>query len=262
MGRETKLLLGFLGLLAGAFVGVLSVKLFVPRPPAGAGPDINTDPSFVERHDLVEPPAPAPRAWDFAAAPPLAPSAASPPGARAAPEPARPAAPPATAAAGRYADRPAGRFGSRDRAAPDPDDHREHPQPAIEPVAWEQPAEAAATGATTGTGMPEFEPPHHRIHDPGTVAAPSGAREPSPAPVPAAVPGVPAGYIVQPGDSWWAVAAAAYGDGRLYRALFAWNRAVDPRVALAPGTRLEIPPLSRLAAAWPRLLPTARPPAP
>jgi nucleoid-associated protein YgaU len=259
MGRETKLLLGFLGLLAGAFVGVLSVKLFVPRPPAGAGPDINTDPSFVERHDLVEPPAPALRAWDFAAAPPLTPSAASPPGTRVSLEP---AAPPAFAAAGRYADRAAGRFGSRDRAAPDPDDHREHPQPAIEPVAWEQPAEAAATGATTGTGMPEFEPPDHRIHDPGTVAAPSAAREPSPSPVPAAVPGVPAGYIVQPGDSWWAVAAAAYGDGRLYRALFAWNRAVDPRVALAPGTRLEIPPLSRLAAAWPRLLPTARPPAP
>ncbi|NBX30334.1 hypothetical protein EBR04_07830 [bacterium] len=39
MGRETKILLGLLGLLAGVFVGVLSMKLFVPRPPDGAGPD-------------------------------------------------------------------------------------------------------------------------------------------------------------------------------------------------------------------------------
>jgi nucleoid-associated protein YgaU len=53
------------------------------------------------------------------------------------------------------------------------------------------------------------------------------------------------------------LAAAAYGDGRFYRALFAWNRAVDPRIALAPGTRLEIPPRPRLEAAWPRLLPAA-----
>ena len=37
-------------------------------------------------------------------------------------------------------------------------------------------------------------------------------------------------YVVQTGDSWGALADRAYGDGRLYRALFAWNRARDPRV--------------------------------
>jgi nucleoid-associated protein YgaU len=66
-------------------------------------------------------------------------------------------------------------------------------------------------------------------------------------------------YTVQADDSWWSLAERAYGDGRLYRALFAWNRVLDPRVALAPGTPLEIPPLPKLEAAWPRLMP---PPAP
>jgi nucleoid-associated protein YgaU len=60
-------------------------------------------------------------------------------------------------------------------------------------------------------------------------------------------------YLVEAGDSWWNVAERAYGDGRLYRALFAWNRARDRRVSLTPGTRLDVPPLDRLQAAWPRL---------
>jgi nucleoid-associated protein YgaU len=63
---------------------------------------------------------------------------------------------------------------------------------------------------------------------------------------------------VRPGDSWWSLAEAAYGDGRLYRALFAWNRALAPRVSLESGTRLEIPPADRLQAAWPRLMPAGR----
>jgi hypothetical protein len=41
----------------------------------------------------------------------------------------------------------------------------------------------------------------------------------------------------------------------LYRALFAWNRTIDPRISLTPGTRLEIPPRSKLEAAWPKLMP-------
>jgi hypothetical protein len=51
------------------------------------------------------------------------------------------------------------------------------------------------------------------------------------------------------------VAQQSYGDGRLYRALFAWNRTLDRRVSLAPGTRLEIPPASKLKAAWAKLVP-------
>ena len=64
---------------------------------------------------------------------------------------------------------------------------------------------------------------------------------------------------MQAGESWWSLAEQAYGDGRLYRALFAWNRVLDPRVALAPGTVLEIPPLPKLEAAWPKLMPPSAP---
>jgi nucleoid-associated protein YgaU len=61
--------------------------------------------------------------------------------------------------------------------------------------------------------------------------------------------------VARDGDSWWSLAERAYGDGRLYRALFAWNRTIDPRVSLTPGTRLEIPPAATLRTAWPALLP-------
>ena len=64
-----------------------------------------------------------------------------------------------------------------------------------------------------------------------------------------------AAYVASPGDSWWGLAERAYGDGRFYRALFAWNRVIDQRVSLAPGTRLEIPSRARLEAAWPKLMP-------
>ena len=60
MGRETKYLLALLGLLAGVFFGVVSLKLFVPRPPAGAGPDVHGDIATTEAQALVEPVA-APR---------------------------------------------------------------------------------------------------------------------------------------------------------------------------------------------------------
>ena len=60
MGREKTILLGFLGLLAGVFVGALSLKLLVPRPPTGAGPDIRTDVGVVTPQERVEPPVPTP----------------------------------------------------------------------------------------------------------------------------------------------------------------------------------------------------------
>jgi len=61
--------------------------------------------------------------------------------------------------------------------------------------------------------------------------------------------------VAQDGDSWWSLAETVYGDGRFYRALFAWNRAVDPRVSLVPGTPLDLPAPERLRAAWPALVP-------
>ena len=63
-------------------------------------------------------------------------------------------------------------------------------------------------------------------------------------------------HTVTGGDTWWSIAERAYGDGRLYKPLFAWNRAIDPRVSLAPGTRLEVPPINALATAHARLLPS------
>lgn len=53
MGRETKILLAILGLLAGVFMGVVSLKLFIPRPPAGTGPDVHVE---SEPLPLVDPP--------------------------------------------------------------------------------------------------------------------------------------------------------------------------------------------------------------
>ncbi len=272
MGRETKILLGMLGLLAGVFVGVLSMKLFVPRPPDGAGPDIHTADEFVETQQVVEPPALAPRAWDFSAAPPLVPDAAAPP-------------PAPTEESGH-----ATGFGSPERKRRDLRD--ENVQSSIvptEPLPATDPFVQRPTAIERPLDSPQAElapPPAEPARPPATVAddllpppAEAIASEPPPArfPVrqaaavelaeppaelpPAARAPLSAGssYTVQAGDSWWSLAERAYGDGRLYRALFAWNRVLDPRVALAPGTPLEIPPLPKLGAAWPRLMP---PPAP
>ena len=230
MGRETKILLGFLGLLAGVFVGVLSLKLLVPRPPAGTGPDIRSEAAAATAQERVEPPAPPPaagRRWDFAAAPPLVPDAAEPATAAAPVEPAR--------------------F-SRFAAAPPepPADGPPATDGGVAPVSWQR-VDAPATAPLDAEAPPPVQPRDEQV-----APAP---RDPFGAPpVPRSVPAAGA-YLVQAGDSWWGVAERAYGDGRLYRALFAWNRSRDPRVSLTPGTRLDVPPLARLAAAWPRLVP-------
>ena len=57
MNREKQILLGFLGLLCGGFVAILGAKLFIPRPPAGAGPDIDAPSRITEPQLVVEPPA-------------------------------------------------------------------------------------------------------------------------------------------------------------------------------------------------------------
>jgi len=253
MGRETKILLGLLGLLAGVFVGVLSMKLFVPRPPDGAGPDIHTDHEFVATHQVVEPPALAPRAWDFAAAPPLVSDAAATP-----PSPVSSETVPAEtphieppSATDPFVQRPT----TIERPLDSPQAERAPPpaEPALLPATVADdllPPPAAASAS---------EPPAARF--PVRQAAAIDLAEPPAEPPPAAPAGISAGggYTVQAGDSWWSLAERAYGDGRLYRALFAWNRVLEPRVALAPGTPLEIPPLPKLAAAWPRLMPPPTP---
>jgi hypothetical protein len=251
MGRETRILLALLGLLVGVFLGVVSLKLFVPRPPAGVGPDVHADIASVEAQDLVEPPE---------LTPPLASPLASPP---------PPADDPYAGRTSRFAAddavepplqdpfvRPAS-FEPAERA-PAAELHPE-PQPESQPAAiMAEPVAAEPFTAEPVTAEPAelLPPPSLPLGDP-PAAFPSPAAGPPPSPSdpgPAAsrLAGV---HVTQPGDSWWSLAERAYGDGRLYRALFAWNKALEPRVSLAPGTRLEIPPAARLAAAWPGLVP-------
>jgi 5'-nucleotidase len=241
MGRETKILLGFLGLLAGVFMGVLSMKLFVPRPPAGAGPDIQTELAAAEPHDLVEPPRLTMRASDFAAAPPLVPAAM--------PEDRETAAlPPAPPVANnRYAVRD-GRFERADVASmadadPGPSPRRD---PFVAAASYEQP-----DGAEPPVPSDRAPPPPRQADEP-TQPMPLGV-QPTHEPRSMSLAG---GHVAQPGDTWWSLAERAYGDGRLDRALYAWNRARDPRITLAPGTPLQLPPLADLTATWPHLLPS------
>jgi nucleoid-associated protein YgaU len=196
------------------------MKLLVPRPPEGAGPDVHADVAAAETQDLVDPP-------QLAAGDEL------------------PAAPATTSlVSSAELDQSQSRFAPRTvPAAPLPDrDPFVAPasltQPAddMPPAPPDRPAETSPPQPTSDSFPARFEP------------APPRASEPPP---PAASPT----YVTRPGDSWWSLAERSYGDGRLYRALFAWNRAVDPRISLVPGTSIEIPPAERLQAAWPGLHP-------
>jgi 5'-nucleotidase len=222
MGRETKFLLAVLGVLGGAFVGVLSMKLLVPRPPAGAGPDVDPQEQIVATHDIVEPPALEPRANASAFTAKRDPFVAR--AAFAEPAAAEPAIEPAEAAM--------------------PPDF----------VADAPPSEPSDRVAVPQREQPPVPSPPPAFSAPGaTPLEPRGASIPSAGTAPIA-----GAHITAPGDTWWSIAERAYGDGRLYRALYAWNRRLDPRVSTTPGTRLEIPPQPRLAAAWPRLMPEIR----
>ena len=135
--------------------------------------------------------------------------------------------------------------------------------PAVAPAVLENPAATAARSTSRfnaasspsgGTPLPlDRQVPVLRSNPPSALP-PSPLR--SAGLVPPATPPSAAGFhVAREGDSWWSVAQQSYGDGRLYRALFAWNRTLDRRVSLAPGTRLEIPPAAKLKAAWAKLVP-------
>ena len=253
MGRETKILLALLATLAGVFLGVLSMKLLVPRPPIGAGPDVHVDVADTEQHELVDPPSPSPSA-----------SGPSGPG---------PAAGSPAAGGASFADTgPLVPPRAPDRGfTPETGDLLPPPM-ALEPPVGQSPdtsssaAEIAASGPASAATVPAAPPRRDPfvapagLHMPITqqpvthqpiTQQPVGESEPPAEPLPTSA----AAYVASPGDSWWGLAERAYGDGRLYRALFAWNRVIDPRVSLAPGTRLEIPSRARLEAAWPKLMP-------
>jgi len=214
MGRETKLLLGLLATLLGVFLGVLSMKLLVPRPPAGAGPDVHADIAATEPHELVEPP----RLDE--------------------PPPSQPRLADAVAEPAPFEEQPTPRRFEPAAVARDPFVTRSSFTPEAAPTADPRSASPEPAAAFDAARLDE-----------------AGGR---PGRVPAGGPPPVAGsaYVAREGDSWWSLAEAVYGDGRLYRALFAWNRTVDPRVSLVPGTALELPPLHRLQTAWPALVPS------
>jgi len=258
MGRETKLLLALLATLVGVFMGVLSMKLLVPRPPAGAGPDVAFEGASDEPHELVEPPSFSGRragadtqisAGAFASAP----AHAAPPAAAGLPiESDAPPAPPSPV----EEPRPSALQESPPAAVAD-----FVPQEIVTDVVDAAPPAAARYPLAAPPAALSAAPPRQ---DPFVTAAShqvAVAEAPRPAVVPSTVdPAVaPAAsaprHVAAAGDSWWNLAERAYGDGRLYRALFAWNRVINPRVSLAPGTPLEIPPQPRLEAAWPALMP-------
>lgn len=257
MGRETKLLLALLATLVGVFMGVLSMKLLVPRPPVGAGPDVAVDQPRSESHELVEPPTFSGRraaataqisADAFASAPahaaPLPIVEESPPDLPQELSTAPPREPP-PAAVSAFAPREIVTDAvevAPSAAAPDPLD--------IPPAAMPAPPprhDPFVTAASHDVAV--LEPP--RPAAPGAVALPV---DPTVNAAVAAAASAPT-YVAAAGDSWWNLAERAYGDGRLYRALYAWNRVINPRVSLAPGTPLEIPSKPRLEAAWPALMP-------
>ncbi len=238
MVREKKMLLALLSVLACAFVGVLLTKLLVPRPPTGAGPDVHAEDSAAKSHDLVEPPAFSSGGGsestssfaesrsrrttsDFGGGPRFSNSAGE----------------ASAQAASRESELMKQELTKQELMKQELTKQELTKQeltkqdPFVRPAALEQPLSAATLDAV-----------------PVIPTGPSGP--------PSRSTGVAAGswYVAAVGDSWWSLAERAYGDGRLYRALFAWNRVLDPRVSLAPGTRLEIPPQSRLEAAWPKLV--------
>lgn len=272
--REKTILLGMLGTLAGAFVGVLSMKLLVPRPPEGAGPDVHVDAAGSDGIDLVEPPAltvapqpPESQPDPFRAAGGVVAASFAEPDPRDAGRISRsrfsaaPEMPEAGAAA-------RSRFGGEPTeglaAAAPPElsrvpefDGRGMDEPAAQPAV--PAANPFRRGAAAAPPVADAFPPH--VAPPGDAPPPrSLGLDPSPAAVATPVAGfaVPRGdgaHVVRDGDTWWSIAEAAYGDGRMYKALFAWNRAIDPRTSLAPGTQLEVPDEARLRSAWGRLVP-------
>ena len=273
--REKTILLAMLGTLAGAFVGVLSMKLLVPRAPNGAGPDIHLESVGSGGVDLVDPPA----------------LTALPPTAAIPPDPFRslglpPAAPgdeqtalqSGEPSAGDASDHDASAAVDADRADAALAAGRYSRRPAsdrLTPIAATDlapiPADAAFPASRLAGNSPlraldEESPPTRRPafagapnrSDPREGVVPTAAirpLDPRSAREDAAAPSAGGGYVVREGDTWWSVAESTYGDGRLYKALFAWNRTLDPRVSLASGTRLELPREEQLRAAWGRLVP-------
>ena len=252
MGRESKFLLSLLGLLAGIFVTALALRLLIPRPPEGAGPDIHTL-TFNPFAETVPPPdlTPSPERKTLQHVHTIGVTSQT---------------------QTRFPNIEASFEPSFDQTEqndfPLPAMKRDDP-PTLEavdkiPVLGSQKPDVEKNDAPwqmqkTVKSFPE---------DSSAKAADNVNSQLPPQPLPIAnsplqtsttkpkkklSPGML--YDVQEGDSWWQLAESAYGDGRYYRSLFAWNKTLQPRVSLSPGTTLEIPQANQLQLAWPRLIP-------
>jgi nucleoid-associated protein YgaU len=268
LGRETKILLALLGTLSSGFVGVLGSKLFVPRPPMGAGPDVHLPAREHEDGPIVEPPS-----FDrlnrsmFSATDPLSgdTGAGGDEG-----DAGMLLEPSASAFAGASEDLGVGdsRFAAADPIARENgaafsddngygfprsgplDEAEEGVDSGIEQAGM-LPADDSVAAASY-EAMGQFEPSAEEPY-----AAVVGAEPPGEfVPVADVMPIASGGYVVSAADTWWDIAERAYGDGRYYKPLFAWNRSINPRVSLAPGTQLELPPLNALTTAHAELVPT------
>ena len=63
-------------------------------------------------------------------------------------------------------------------------------------------------------------------------------------------------YVTKHGDSFWSIATEHYGDGRLFDALYRWNRErTESYDDLPEATELEIPHKTDLVRRWPDLCP-------
>ena len=255
MGRESRFLLTLLGLLAGVFVAALSIRLFSPRPPKGTGPDIHTSAVSTTLTPLVPPPVltPRPRPDPMPSRP--VELATQPQKQLAVTDP--PPLTPLRTAPFEQPDSPAGRSRfSRPKTAATLVSNEEPLTSSAPPwqVADQERPQPVQADATTPFQPSAQQLPPLTTRPPTAPAFADPPAQPStPAGLPPVTPGEP--YVVVADDSWWSIAERAYGDGRYYRSLFAWNRTITPSVSLATGTTLEIPPTARLELAWPRLMP-------
>ncbi len=256
MGRESKFLLSLLGLLAGIFVTALALRLLIPRPPEGAGPDIHTI-TFNPFAETVQPPdlTPSPEKKTPWPSTPLSETEQTEPrfpSIEASFEPVlkqlKEREPPLAQI---QSDNVPSLEKVNDIQHDDTTEQNAHrtleSTPELAP--WQLQKSTALSTATKPSDdvfsqLPPQPPPTVNSLPQTTVTKPP--QKPSPG----------MHYDVQKGDSWWELAEEAYGDGRYYRSLFAWNKTLHPRVSLSPGTNLEIPETNQLRLAWPQLIPS------
>ena len=256
MGRESKFLLSLLGLLAGIFVTALALRLLIPRPPEGAGPDIHTI-TFNPFAETVTPPdlTPSPEekfSWTTKTSSDTAQSKQRFPSVEASFEP--------SLNQGRTREPLLAQI-QGENIPPLETVNEIHHDDTKEPGTYRALDSTPIIAPWQSQEVTQFVTPKKPSEDVFSQLPP---QPPPPVnslpqtittkPLQQLTPGMH--YDVQEGDSWWELAEKAYGDGRYYRSLFAWNKTLQPRVSLSPGTNLEIPETNQLRLAWPQLIPT------